>query len=44
MIIVVTHLSRLALMFDHYYSSKKEVTQEWQNPNYEVYQILKMTN
>ncbi|MCX7067530.1 MAG: type I-F CRISPR-associated helicase Cas3f [Methylococcales bacterium] len=33
-----THFSRLCLILaDHYYSSLDEVTEEWRNPNYEVY-------
>ena len=33
-----THLSRLCLtLADHYYSSQEKVTDEWRNPNYEVY-------
>lgn len=33
-----THLSRLCLILaDHYYSSQDEVTEEWRNPNYNVY-------
>ena len=32
------HLSRLALMLsDHYYSSKKDTTAEWQDRNYQAY-------
>jgi len=32
------HLARLSLMLsDHYYSSKTEVTQEWQDRNYQAY-------
>lgn len=32
------HLARLSLMLsDHYYSSKKETTAEWQDRNYQVY-------
>ncbi|NOR68186.1 MAG: type I-F CRISPR-associated helicase Cas3, partial [Methylomarinum sp.] len=32
------HLSRLSLMLsDHYYSSKTEVTKEWQDRNYQAY-------
>lgn len=33
-----THLSRLCLtLADHYYSSQEKVTDEWRNPNYDVY-------
>lgn len=36
--IFTVHLSRLCLtLADHYYSAQEEVTQEWRNPNYEVY-------
>jgi len=32
------HLARLSLMLsDHYYSSKKEITPEWQDRNYKAY-------
>jgi len=33
-----THLSRLCLMLaDHCYSSQDEVTEQWRNPNYNIY-------
>lgn len=33
-----THMARLCLMMaDHHYSSLEKVTDEWRNPNYEVY-------
>lgn len=33
-----SHISRMALMLaDHHYSAQKEITPEWQSPNYQVF-------